>query len=210
MDIMNNQKLILTDADGVLFDWVTGFNQWMEGKGWNRLPDTEYHYTIEKWYNISKDHAMELVSTYNSSAAIGYLPPYLDSVEYVRKLHKNFGYKFVVITAMGHDKYAIKLRKRNLKKVFGDIFEEVLVVDLLASKENLLQCYEPAIWVEDKPSAAEEGRVAGHRTYLIEHGHNGHMRTTQEITRVHNWEQIYNSIVSEREEGVVEIPAIVT
>ena len=199
-------KLILTDCDGVLFDWVTGFNTWMEGKGWNRLPESEYHYTIEKWYNITHEHAMELVATYNSSAAIGYLGPYLDSVKYVKKLNENYGYRFVVITAMGKDPYAIRLRKRNLRKVFGDVFDDVIVVDLLASKENILELYEPAIWLEDKPSTAEEGRMAGHRTYLFEHGHNGHMRTTQEITRVHTWKEVYNSIVSEQEDGVVEIP----
>ena len=204
---MSTQKLILTDADGVLFDWVTGFNKWMDGKGWNRLPESEYHYTIEKWYNISDDHAMELVAQYNASAAIGFLPAYLDSVKYIKKLNENHGYRFVVITAMGHDEYAAKLRKMNLRKVFGDVFEDVIIVDLLASKENVLKLYEPTIWIEDKPSAAEEGRMAGHRTYLFEHGHNGHMRTTQEITRVHKWEEVYNSIVSEQE-GVVEIPAL--
>jgi FMN phosphatase YigB (HAD superfamily) len=197
---MSDQKLILTDADGVLFDWVTGFNEWMEGKGWNRLPEYEYHYTIEHWYNISKEHAMELVSQYNSSAAIGFLPPYLDSVEYVKKLHDLHGYRFVVITAMGHDQYAIKLRKRNLKDIFGDIFEDVVVVDLLQSKAEILKLYEPTYWIEDKPSAAEEGNALGHKTFLFEHGHNGHMRTNHEITRVHNWREVYKVIAAEEME----------
>lgn len=203
---MLQQKLILTDADGVLFDWVTGFNEWMEGKGWNRLPDYEYHYTIENWYNISHDHAMELVSQYNSSAAIGFLPPYLDSVEYVKKLHNIYGYKFVVITAMGHDKYAKQLRRRNLVDLFGDVFDDVFVVDLLHSKKNVLEQYQPTIWIEDKPSAAEEGKALGHRTYLFEHGHNYHMQTTPGITRVASWKEVYDSIVSENH-GTVEIPS---
>ena len=41
------QKLILTDADGVLFDWITGFNPWMERKGYTRLYGFEQYYTIE-------------------------------------------------------------------------------------------------------------------------------------------------------------------
>lgn len=194
---MTQSKLILTDADGVLFDWVTGFNTWMEGRGWNRLPDTEYHYTIEHWYNISHDHAMELVEQYNSSAAIGFLSPYLDSVKYINRLNQVFGYRFVVITAMGFDPYAIELRKRNLRDVFGDVFEDILVVGLLKSKRKLLELYEPTIWIEDKPSAAEEGRMAGHKTYLFEHGHNGHMATSHGITRVKSWKEIYESIKSE-------------
>ena len=205
---MERQKLILTDADGVIFDWVAGFNAWMEGKGWNRLPDSQYHYTIEKWYNISHDHAMDLVSTFNSSAAIGFLKPYLDSVKYIRKLHNEFGYNFAVITAMGHDPYAIELRRRNCEDVFGHIFQDVLVVDLLASKEEILKSYEPAIWIEDKPSNAEAGIKAGHRTYLFEHDHNGHMSTSKDITRVHTWKEVYESIVVE-EKGIELIPAVV-
>lgn len=206
---MKEQKLILTDADGVLFDWITGFNLWMESKGYTRLYGFERYYTIENWYGITREQAMEFVTTYNSSAAIGYLPAYLDSVEYVKKLHDNYGYKFVVITAFGQDQYAIKLRKRNLHRLFGDVFEEILFVDLLKSKLELLKLYEPAIWIEDKPSAAEEGRSVGHRTFLFRHGHNSHMSTTHEITRVDSWKQIYNTIVSE-EEGVVTIPALQT
>jgi len=202
---MIHEKLILTDADGVLFDWVTGFNTWMEGKGYNRLPNTEYHYTIENWYNISHEHAMELVEHYNSSAAIGYLGPYLDSVEYVKKLHDEHGYKFAVITAMGNDPYAIRLRKRNLTRVFGDVFVDVLVVGLLKSKLELLKLYQPTIWIEDKPSNAEEGVAAGHRTYLFEHGHNNHLKTSSGITRVHKWEEIYKSIVSEEEAVALEL-----
>ena len=192
-------KLILTDCDGVLFDWVTGFNEWMEGKGWNRLPNYEFHYTIEKWYNITHEHAMELVKAYNSSAAIGFLPAYLDSVKYVKKLHEDHGYKFVVITAMGNDKYATKLRERNLCDVFGDVFEDVFVVGLLKSKLQILETFAPTIWIEDKPSAAEEGYAAGHRTYLFEHEHNGHISTTHEITRVQNWKDVYDSIINEAE-----------
>lgn len=194
---MGTQKLILTDADGVLFDWITGFNAWMESKGYTRLFGFERYYTIEKWYNIPREEAMDLVATYNTSAAIGFLPPYLDSVEYVKKLHDEHGYKFVVITAFGNDEHAVKLRKRNLQEVFGDVFEDVLFVGLLKSKLDLLKLYEPTIWIEDKPSAAEEGLAAGHRTYLFRHGHNEFMSTAHVITRVDQWKEIYDSIISE-------------
>jgi len=194
---MSQQKLILTDADGVLFDWVTGFNAWMDGKGWNRVPDYEYHYTIDLWYNISHEHAMELVTQYNSSAAIGFLPPYLDSVEYVKKLNEEYGYKFVVITAMGQDQYAAKLRRMNLRKLFGKIFDDVIFVDLLQSKMDILKLYQPTYWIEDKPSEAESGNALGHKTFLFEHGHNGHMTTTPNITRVEKWREVYDVIAAE-------------
>ena len=187
-------KTILTDCDGVLLDWVEGFSAWMEVRGFQRLPDYEYHYTIEKWYDLTHEEAMEHVSIYNASAGIGFLPPYLDSVKYVKLLNEVYGYRFIVITAMGHDPYAIELRKRNLQEVFGDVFDDVKVVGLLKSKREILELYEPTIWIEDKPSAAEEGHEVGHRTFLFEHGHNGDMSTSHGITRVHEWKEIYNEI----------------
>ncbi len=69
--------------------------------------------------------------------------------------------------------------------------------------------YDQAIWIEDKPSAAEDGRVVGHRCYLFEHGHNGHMSTSHGITRVHKWAEIYQSIVLE-EHGASFVPALQT
>ena len=205
---MLKQKLILTDVDGVLIDWVAGFNEWMDKRGWIRVPDYEYHYTIEHWYNITHEHAMEIVAEYNASAAIGFLPPYLDSVEYVKKLNEEHGYRFVAITAFGHDEYAIRLRKMNLKNVFGKVFDDFIFVDLLQSKMEVLKTFEPTIWLEDKPSTAEEGKSCGHRTYLFEHGHNNHLRTTNEITRVHSWKEVYDSIVAEEQEAV-QAPATI-
>lgn len=35
------QKIILTDADGVLVDWNTGFANWMASKGFPQKPNTE-------------------------------------------------------------------------------------------------------------------------------------------------------------------------
>jgi hypothetical protein len=151
---------------------------------------------------------MELVGDYNSSAAIGFLPPYLDSVEYVHKL-ADLGYRFVCITAMGCDEYAIKLRMMNLTDLFGDIFDDLIVVDLLQSKKHILEQYDQAIWIEDKPSAAEDGRAVGHRCYLFEHGHNSGESTSRSITRVHKWEEVYYSILLEWH-GMPHVPVLQT
>ena len=193
---MQTQKLILTDADGVLFDWGTGFSSWMQEMGYVLQPDYQKHYRIEQWFDISNDLAMELVGKFNSSG-LSHLGPYLDSVEYVKKLHKEHGYKFIVITAMGTDWASSVQRTKNLENVFGDIFEDLRVVPLLTSKLKILQEYSPTIWIEDKPSNAEDGVTAGHRTYMFEHGHNDGTSTSHAITRVNKWEEIYNSIVSE-------------
>ena len=205
------QKLILTDADGVLFDWVSGFTEWAtDVKKLKLRADFQDYYFIEKWFCLTKQEGNELVAEYNDSAAIGFLPAYLDSIKYVNKLNQVFGYKFVVITAMGYGKYAERLRWRNLQETFGDVFVDLHITDLRQCKSEYLSQYDSTIWIEDKPSNAEAGFKLGHRTYLLEHDHNSELTTSDGITRVHTWKELYESIAIEegQDRGILLTPEL--
>jgi FMN phosphatase YigB (HAD superfamily) len=193
-------KIILTDADGVLFDWVTGFREWaLQVKGMKPRSDYKNYYTIEKWYAVTLKHANELVTEYNASAAMGFLEPYEESAEYVKKLNIDYGYRFVVITAMGYGPYAERLRWVNLRETFGDVFEDLHITDLRECKGEYLQQYKSAIWIEDHPSNAEKGLALGHRTFLFDHVHNAGCQVSPKITRVHTWKELYEAIANETE-----------
>jgi len=189
-------KLILTDADGVLFDWVTGFNHWARVvKKIELVIDPDQSYDICEWFGLSQQDGIKLVTEYNASAAMGFLPAYKDAVKYVQQLHRIHGYQFVVITAMGNDPYASRLRWNNLKDIFGpDIFVDMHITDIKGDKTEYLQAYQSTIWIEDKPANAELGHNIGHTTFLMEHKHNTHVDTSEGIHRVHNWKELYNQI----------------
>ena len=193
---MKKDKIILTDCDGVVLDWEEGFSVWMEHHGHNTVDGYQYMYNIGDRYGVSKEKGSQMVKVFNESAAIGFLPPLRDAQYFVKKLHEQHQYKFIAITSLSLDPYAKELRERNLKKLFGDAFIEVVCLDTGADKDEILAeygaKYKGNYWIEDKPENLKAGIDAGLEGILIEHGHN--MDYTGNANVVVNWQEIYNLI----------------
>ena len=194
---MNKKKIILTDCDGVILDWEEGFSIWMEHHGHSKVDGYQFQYSIGDRYGLSKEQGNKLVKQFNESAAIGFLPPLRDAQYFVKKLHEQHQYKFICITSLSLDPYAKYLRKRNLKKLMGDAFLDVICLDTGADKDVILAEYGAKYpgnyWIEDKPETVNWGIDAGLEGILIEHGHN--LDYTGHANVVKNWEEIYNLII---------------
>ena len=115
---MKLKKTILTDADGVLLNWEFAFNIWMQEHGFQTVKGYQFMYDMAERYGIPKEQVKKLVRQFNESATIGYLPALRDAVQYVTKLADE-GWEFIAITSLSTNKYAQRLRKRNLDKLFG-------------------------------------------------------------------------------------------
>lgn len=194
-----SDKLILTDADGVLLDWVYGFDRWILSKH-GKLPVKYDVYGVHNRYDIERSVAKEMVVRFNESAAIGWLPALKDSVKYVRKLHEDHGYVFHCITSMGNDEYAMKLRKKNLEALFGKTaFERIEILDTGADKDEALEKYRDTgcVWIEDKPANALVGVEMGLTSYLMGDDYNASFEDDR-IKRVESWSEIYESITGEK------------
>ena len=190
------KKVILTDIDGVMLDWEEGFSVWMEHHGYKTVDGFKLMYSIGDRYGITKDEGHKLVRLFNESAAIGFLPPVRDAQQYVRLLAEKHKYKFLAVTSLSKDVYARELRIRNLKKLFGDIFIDVICLDTGADKDEELdrlgRVYKGNYWIEDKPENADAGIRCGFKTLLVEHGHN--LDYKGPATVVKTWEEIHNII----------------
>ena len=198
-NLNSSDKVILTDVDGVLLNWEYAFHTWMASKGYYRaapklLENDTIDYDMSGQY-ILFDHQptmKQLVKQFNTSAAIGFLPPLRDAMHYVKQLHEKHGYVFHVITSMSTDRHACELRTQNLKKLFGDtVFERFVYLDTGADKDEALAEYKDSgyMWVEDKYENALAGQKAGLNSLLIEHGHNMHVT---DVPLVLDWSEIYN------------------
>ena len=196
MKIYNKNKVILTDIDGVMLDWEEGFSVWMEHHGHKPVDGYKLMYKIGERYGISNNEGHKLVRLFNESAAIGFLPPVRDAQHYVRLLAEKHKYKFLAVTSLSTDVYAKELRIRNLKKLFGDIFIDVICLDTGADKDEeldrLSRIYKGNYWIEDKPENANAGVRCGFKTLLVEHGHNLDYKGPAKVVK--NWEEIYNII----------------
>jgi FMN phosphatase YigB (HAD superfamily) len=183
--------IILTDCDGVLLDWEPTFREWMAAREYELVCSVSYD--VADRYGIEHDEARRLIKTFNESAAIGYLKPLRDAVKYVRKLHKEYGYTFRVVTSLSEDKWAGKARRKNLKKYFGDAIESVICLPCGSDKDEALAPYKDSgmFFIEDKPENAEVGESLGLRSILIEHEHN---KDYKGLKIVKTWKEIYNYV----------------
>ena len=59
---MMNEKVILTDCDGVLVDWVHGFTKWMIKSGYKRQSGV-LSYDMEVMFGIDRAECKKLVKT---------------------------------------------------------------------------------------------------------------------------------------------------
>lgn len=192
MFMENYEKVILTDADGVLFNWKYAFDIYAEKRGYEMVNKNVYD--IAECYGIEKKEAKRLVRDFNESAAIGYLPPLRDAIHYVKKIHEELGYVFHCITSLSDDENAQRLRTMNLKKLFGEtVFEKFTYLDTGADKDEVLAKYEGKdyLWIEDKVENALEGAKVGLEGCVMKHGFNINDIEPNGLTGFANWKEIY-------------------
>ena len=192
-ELMNNEKIILTDCDGVLLAWEGAFHEWMISKGFTKKEEATYD--ISKTFGIPKSLGKKLVKEFNESAWMGFLPAYKDARSGVAKLVEH-GWKFVVITSLSLDPKAQMLRVSNLKNIFGkNVFVDVVCLDTGEDKDEELVKFDGSglWWIEDKPENAECGLKYGLKPIMIEHDHNK-AHKVDGIVYAYDWEAIFNII----------------
>jgi hypothetical protein len=188
-------NLILVDCDGVLLNWEYSFDVWMQERGHRKVDGYQFRYNIGKRYGIDDDLGIKCIRQFNESAAIGFLPPLRDAIQYVKKLHENHGVIFHCITSLSTDKNAVKLRTMNLEKLFGDsVFEEIVCLETGADKDDALTKYRDSglVWIEDSMANADVGHSLGLNSLLMSHGHN--LQYSGPARRVANWAEIYDIV----------------
>jgi|TARA_R110002153_G_scaffold36262_3_gene107341 hypothetical protein len=183
-------KVILTDCDGVLVDWVHGFSKFMKRSGY--IDTGTVSYDMEKKYGIDRAECKKLVTAFNESAYMRTLSPLGAAIKYVRKLHEEHGYVFRCITSMSLCPEAYKLRQQNLDALFGPtVFEELICLDTGADKDDALEQYRGSdlFWIEDKPMNADLGIQLGLDSILVAHAFNADYAGS--AIRLQGWKAIY-------------------
>jgi FMN phosphatase YigB (HAD superfamily) len=195
---MTETKVIVTDADGVCLNWEWAFEVWMEEHGHKLQPDHAASYDMGLRYGISKEDTRKLIKIFNESAAIGFLPALRDATYYIKMLHEKHGYVFDVVTSLSTNPYAQKLRKKNMRKLFGDTaFRKFKFLATGADKDAALLPYKDSglFWIEDRTENAELGHRLGMKSLLMAHGHN-YTYAHDDIRVVKDWSEIYEIVLA--------------
>jgi hypothetical protein len=168
----------------------------MEQRGHVQRNHANKMYDLSGQYGMSGEDIMKLITQFNESAAIGFLPPLRDSMYYVKRLHEEYGFKFHVISSLSTDPNAQKLREMNLHKLFGHTaFEDITCLATGSEKHAALEPYRDSglFWVEDKQENTDIGHEYGLRSILMEHGYNMYHRPTA-YPVVKDWQGAFDII----------------
>ena len=200
---ISNNRIILTDVDGVLLEWEHHFTKWMlqktlfddRGSRYHPhrlLPDKQDTYWMEERFGLTKNEIRIQIREFNRSAWMGTQRPMLGSQTWVKLLAAE-GWTFIPITSQTSDKPAQELRKRRLGELFGEhVFTNYHILGTGADKDSALAEFHNTglYWVEDKPANAVAGLKYGLKPILIDHPYNKDLNHDQ-IIRVSNWKDIH-------------------
>lgn len=194
-----DKRIIVTDCDGVILDWEEGFSVWLEHKGFQPIPDAKKYWDMGNRYSVEETRMLDLVHEFNSSASIGFLPPQRDAQYYVKLIHEKYRYKFIVLTSCSGDPNVAKLRTRNLEKLMGPVFEDIICLPVQSDKtphlERIAKIAPNSFWIEDTPKNVDKGIAVGFRGLLFEHKFNMDYDGPAQV--VQSWEEIYNLVKKE-------------
>ena len=204
---ISNNRIILTDVDGVLLEWEHHFTKWMlqntlfDERGaryhpYRLLPDKQNTYWMEERFDLSKEKMGEKIREFNRSAWMGTQRPMHESQTWVKLLHAE-GWTFIPITSQTSDKPAQELRKKRMGELFGEnVFSNYHILGTGADKDSALAEFHGTglYWVEDKPTNALAGLRYGLKPILIDHPYNRDCNHP-DIIRVNNWKQIHELLV---------------
>ena len=174
---------VLVDVDGVLERLVPPWVRALNVKyGTNVKPEEVTEWDITKFFQgLSRN---QVFSPLHTKELWANLQPMEGAVEYLKKL-KNDGHVVTLVTAAHPDTVLDKWKfiNRNFPYIsFNDI--------IIAHQKQLIM---GNVLIDDKPENLLNGFYYG---LLMDAPHNQNFDETQydHITRVHNWEEVYNEV----------------
>ena len=185
-------KIILTDIDGVVFDWHTAFVRWMELQGYSSTGVIHHDAEIHNEFGISLQEATVKREEFNSSMACSVLEPMRESQQWINKLHEE-GFHFIAITSLSDKPIAQYYRYLNIEDYFEtDVFIDVRCLPAGASKIEAMMDFENSelLFVDDRISNLEDAIKVGLKPVMMKHAYNIHYQN-KNVHQVANWQDIY-------------------
>jgi hypothetical protein len=190
-------KIFLIDVDGVVFDFLRTFEQWVKHHKFQtispHLAEGSKYHKLEEWLNISFDEAEALIGDFFESEYSKHFITFPDAIDVITEL-KNSGWTFVAITAIGQSQTAINHRKIALENALGKyVVSDVLTVGPLDSKRHQLEKFKPTLWVDDTPKHAQMGSLTGHYSFRLKRPMDArHTIEHENLIEVNDWFDIRN------------------
>ena len=180
---------LYTDVDDVLLKWTDGFKSFLKSKKITTNGEYPLQWDLSHWVN---GPWKDLIKEFNNSEIFGQLEPYKDAVDVLAKI-KNHGFKITAITACSNAPEILNIITKNLENHYGNIFENIHVIDIGHSKYDILNSLPGGFWVEDRIEGALDGVVSGHSCFILSRSHNVYLHHPN-IIRVKSWAGVWSRI----------------
>ena len=147
-----DHKVILTDIDGVVFDWHTQFVNWMEMQGYKSTGMKHHDADIHLEFGIDYQEAVVKKEEFNTNMISSTLEPYGEADIWINKLYEE-DYRFIGLTSFSDKPIAQYYRYLNLEDYFPtDCFASMIFLSPGETKREVLEQFSATnlIYVEDR------------------------------------------------------------
>lgn len=190
-----DHKVILTDIDGVVFDWHTQFVNWMEMQGYKSTGMMHHDADIHLEFGIDYKESIVKKEEFNTNMISSTLEPYGEADIWINKLYEE-DFRFIGLTSFSDKPIAQYYRYLNLEDYFPtDCFASMIFLSAGETKREVLEQFSGTnlIYVEDRILNVNSALRLGLKPILMSHDYNVHFKRDPVFVS-QNWEQVYNYI----------------
>lgn len=209
---MKNTKkdAIVIDCDEILLDHLNGFVKYVRKYYDIQTVGIPMQYHLQEWLQCDGEQVMDLLKNFNFySYEFGLLEP-MDNyvVEAMQKIRNNNpDLALIVVTKSGTFGHGEVLRKVNLYNVFGDIFDDIIILENYQSKRatyiKLQQQYNVLTVIDDHLANIDVAISLGLDTVVLDCSHNRNQiqPNGNEYNIVNDWIDMYYYLDSKITKG---------
>lgn len=195
------QKAVIFDCDEILLDHLGGFAKYVKKYYDIETVGSPVQYHLQDWLQCDGEQVMELLKNFNFySHEFGLLEPMdeyvVEKMKHLRNLHPDVA--FIVVTKSGTFGHGEVLRKVNLINVFGDIFDDIIILENYQTKRGtymiLQNRYDVVTVVDDHLVNIDVAQQVGLDTVVLECSHNASEKQNPNYNFVEDWRDMFEYI----------------
>ncbi|AQW88856.1 hypothetical protein pEaSNUABM50_00327 [Erwinia phage pEa_SNUABM_50] len=195
------KKAVIFDCDEILLNHLGGFKKYVQKYYDIETIGEPMQYNLQDWLRCDGEQVMDLLKNFNFySYEFGLLEPMDEfTVQRMKELRENHpDVEFIVVTKSGTFGHGEVLRKVNLHNVFGDMFDDIIILENYASKRGtynkLMKQYNVITVVDDHLANIDVAKQLGLDAVVLECSHNVTEKDNPFYNYVQNWNEMYNYI----------------
>lgn len=194
------ENLVILDCDDVLLNYIDGFGKFVKEHYGIEPVGKPTEYDLAGWINAEPVQIREMMKHFNERSYQFGLLEAIDeyAVERVNALIQKYKnkVKFMIVTKCGSAGHGEVLRKVNVINVFGDVFDDIIILEHFESKKGtfnkLKRTYNIITVVDDYIGNIDVANEIGISTLVMKRDHNCRFIEKNKYDFVDNWDEAYN------------------